>query len=309
MVWVSTRNAWPISLGDRPHSQRRISVTCVSRFRPGSHTANIIASWLTLAAAGASAASIVLVSAVVVASSGRNDRCRCSRRMMSIARLWAARTIHAFGSRGNPKRQACMALTSASWTTSSASGTLDGPRTRVSALTRCAYSFRNRSSTSSVGDTTAGRSSTASDPRVLDRTHLDGTAELVGRACARHVDGVFQGGGLEDHAAGHQILRLGVRAVGDHALVTPDRGPRVVERGSGVAPTLPGQLIGPAIPLLDVGLKLRGRQIVPRDCAPAEDQHELAPQGGFPASRVGHHGSQPYPPPGLIESRHQGITA
>src|SRR5215469_949826 len=140
----------------------------------------------------------------------------------------------------------------------------------------------------------------ASDPRVLDRPHLDGTAELVCRACARHVDGVFQGGGLEDHAAGHEILRFGVGAVGDHALVAPDRGPRVVERGSGVAPTLPGQLIGPAIPLLDVGLKFRRRQIVPRYSAPAKDQHELAPQGAFPASRVRHHGSQPYPP--LVKS-------
>src|SRR6516164_6376637 len=46
---------------------------CVSRFRPGSQTANIIASWLTLSAAGASAASIVPVSAVVAASSGRNE--------------------------------------------------------------------------------------------------------------------------------------------------------------------------------------------------------------------------------------------
>src|SRR5579859_3156753 len=97
----------------------------------------------------------------------------------------------------------------------------------------------------------------ASDPRVLVRPYLDGTAELVYRAGARHVDGVFQGCGFEDHAAGHQILRLGVGAVGDHALAAPDRGPRVVKRGSGVAPALPGQLTGPAIPLLDVGLKLR----------------------------------------------------
>src|SRR5712672_4069287 len=121
----------------------------------------------------------------------------------------------------------------------------------------------------------------ASDPMVLDRPHLDGTAELVCRARARYVDVVFQGGGFEDQAAGHQILRLGVGAVGDHALVAPDRGPRVVERGSGVVPTLPGQLNGPAIPLLDVSLKLRGRQIVPRDSAPTKDQHELAPQGLF----------------------------
>src|SRR5580704_9670982 len=143
----------------------------------------------------------------------------------------------------------------------------------------------------------------ASDPMVLDRPHLDGTAELVCRARARHVDGVFQGGGLDDQAAGHQILRLGVRAVGDHALVAPDRGPRVVERGSGAAPALPGQLIGPAIPLLDVSLKLRGRQIVLRDSAPAKDQHELAPQGTFLAPGFRHHGSQPYPPPRLIEPR------
>src|SRR5258708_3490649 len=94
----------------------------------------------------------------------------------------------------------------------------------------------------------------ALDPRVLDRPHLDGTAELIRRARARHTYGVCQGRGLEDHAAGHQILRLGVGAVGDHALVAPDSGPRVAERGSGVAPTLPGQLIGPAIPLLDVSL-------------------------------------------------------
>src|SRR6266849_4761465 len=132
----------------------------------------------------------------------------------------------------------------------------------------------------------------ASDPMVLDRPHLDGTIELVCRARARHVDGVFQGGGFDDHAAGHQVLRLGVRAVGDHALVAPDRGPRVFERGSGVAPTLPGQLIGPAVPLLDVGLKLRGRQIVPRDSAPTKDQHELAPQSVFLASRFRHHGPQ-----------------
>jgi hypothetical protein len=99
--------------------------------------------------------------------------------------------------------------------------------------------------------------------------------------------------------------RLGVRAVSDHALVAPDRGPPVVERGSGVAPALPGQLIGPAIPLLDMGLKLRGRQIVPRDSTPAKDQHELAPQGTFLASRSRHHGSQPYPPPRLIEPRHR----
>src|SRR5712691_9909193 len=130
----------------------------------------------------------------------------------------------------------------------------------------------------------------ASDPMVLDWPHLDGTAELVCRARARHVDGIFQGGGFDDHAAGHQVLRLGVRAVGDHALVAPYRRPRVVERGSGIAPPLPGQLIGPAIPLLDVGLKLRGRQIVPRDSAPTEDQHELAPQGVFLASRFRHHG-------------------
>src|SRR5215472_7916855 len=149
----------------------------------------------------------------------------------------------------------------------------------------------------------------ASDPRVLDRPHLDGTAELVCRARARHVDGVFQGSGFEDHAAGHQILRLGVGAVGDHALVAPDRGPRVLERGSGVAPALPGQPVGPAIPLLDVGLKLRGRQIVPRDSAPTKDQHELAPQGTFPASRFRHHGSQPYPPPGLSEPRDRDIRA
>ena len=43
---------------------------------------------------------------------------------------------------------------------------------------------------------------------VLDRPHLDGTAELVCRARARHVDGVFQGRGLDDQAAGHQILRF-----------------------------------------------------------------------------------------------------
>jgi hypothetical protein len=70
-------------VGDSPHSHRRIKVMCVSRFRPGSQTANIIASWLALSAAGASAASIVPASAVVVASSGRNERWRCSRRMMS----------------------------------------------------------------------------------------------------------------------------------------------------------------------------------------------------------------------------------
>src|SRR6266487_4592347 len=126
----------------------------------------------------------------------------------------------------------------------------------------------------------------ASDPMVLDRPHLDGTAELIRRARARHVDGVVQGRGLDDQAAGHQILRLGVGAVGDHALV---------------APAPPGQLIGPAIPLLDMSLKLRGRQIVPRDSTPTKDQHELAPQGTFPASRFRHHGSQPYPPPRLIE--------
>src|SRR6266516_2576058 len=136
----------------------------------------------------------------------------------------------------------------------------------------------------------------ASDPRVLDRAHLDGTAELVCRARARHVDGVLQGGGLDDQAAGHQVLRLGVGAVGDHALVAPDRGPRVVERGSDVAPALPGQLIGPAIPLLDVSLKLRGRQTVPRDSAPTKDQHELAPQGTFLASRFRHHGLHRMPP-------------
>src|SRR5216683_8394572 len=90
----------------------------------------------------------------------------------------------------------------------------------------------------------------ASDPMVLDRPHLDGTAELVCRARARHVDGVLQGGGFDDHAAGHQILRLGVGAVGDYALVATDRRPRVVEGGSSVAAALPGQLIGPAIPLL-----------------------------------------------------------
>jgi len=37
---------------------------------------------------------------------------------------------------------------------------------------------------------------------------------------------------------------------------------------------------------------------VPRDSAPAKDQHELAPQGAFPAWGFPHHGSQPYPPPG-----------
>src|SRR5258708_2542817 len=149
----------------------------------------------------------------------------------------------------------------------------------------------------------------ASDPRVLDRPHLDVTIDLVCRARARHVDRVYQGGGFEDHAAGHQSLRLSARAVGDPALVTPDRGPRVVKRDSDVAPTLPGQLIGPAIPLLDVSLKLRGRQIVPRDSAPAKDQHELAPQGAFPASRIRHHSCQPYPPRALTEPRHRGIRA
>jgi hypothetical protein len=58
-----------------------------------------------------------------------------------------------------------------------------------------------------------------------------------------------------------------------------------------------------------VGLKLRGRQIVPRDSTPTKDQHELAPQGAFPASGFRHHDSQPYPPPGLIQPRHRGIRA
>jgi hypothetical protein len=58
-----------------------------------------------------------------------------------------------------------------------------------------------------------------------------------------------------------------------------------------------------------VGLKLRGRQIVPRDSAPAKDQHELAPQGAFPAPGFRHHGSQPYPPPRLIEPRHPASRA
>ena len=89
-------------------------LTCVSGLRRRSQTANIIANWLALSAAGASAAAIVPLNEVAVASSGRNDLWRCSRRMMSIARLCAARMIHALGSRGNPKRHACMALTNAS---------------------------------------------------------------------------------------------------------------------------------------------------------------------------------------------------
>ena len=205
MVWVPTRNAWPISPGDRPHSHRRIRVTCVSRFRPGSHTANIIASWLALSAARASAASIAPASAVDVASPGRNERWRCSRRMMPIARLRAARMIHAFGSCGNPKRQARTALTSASWTTSSASAMLDGPRTRVSALTRYAYTFRNTSPASPAGDTPAGPSPTnvrsegpgPAAPRPNRRTRMPGTCaprrwRLPGRrlrrSCCRSPD-------------------------------------------------------------------------------------------------------------------------
>jgi hypothetical protein len=105
-------------------------VTWVSAVKPGSQSANIIASWLAPSADGASAASMLSVRAAVVASSGRSDLCRCSRRMMSMARLWAVRMIHAFGSRGSPKRQAFMALSRASWTTSSASGMFDGPSTR-----------------------------------------------------------------------------------------------------------------------------------------------------------------------------------
>ena len=159
MVCVSTRNACAISLGERPHSQRRIMVTCVSGVRAGSQTANIIASWFSLSASGASAASIVSVTAARFASSGSSDAPCRSRRMMSMARLRAARTIQAFGSRGGPNRQACIALTSASWTTSSASGRFEGPSVRVSAATRWACSLRNRSSTRPIGDGSTSRSS------------------------------------------------------------------------------------------------------------------------------------------------------
>jgi hypothetical protein len=91
---------------------------------------------LARSASGANAASIVSVAAVMLASSGNSNVPRRSRRMMSIARFRAARTIHAFGFRGGPKRHACMALTKASWTTSSASARFDGPSVRVSAATR-----------------------------------------------------------------------------------------------------------------------------------------------------------------------------
>jgi hypothetical protein len=111
-------------------------VTCVWGVNAGSQTANIIANWLAPSAAGANAASIVSVAADVLASSGSSDIPRRSRRMMSTARFRAARTIQAFGSRGGPKRQACIALTKASWTTSSASGRFDAPSVRVSAATR-----------------------------------------------------------------------------------------------------------------------------------------------------------------------------
>src|SRR5215470_6527220 len=94
----------------------------------------------------------------------------------------------------------------------------------------------------------------ASDPMVLDRPHLDGTVELVCRARARHGDGVFQGGGLDDHAAGHQIFRLGVGAVGDHALVTPGSSPSFVAPGSGAGPTLTRQVIAPVIPSLEASV-------------------------------------------------------
>jgi hypothetical protein len=91
---------------------------------------------LARSASGANAASIVSVAAVMFANSGSSDAPRRSRRMMSMARFRAALTIHALGSRGGPKRQACIPLTKASWTTSSASGRFVVPSVRVSAATR-----------------------------------------------------------------------------------------------------------------------------------------------------------------------------
>src|SRR5262249_48539814 len=135
---------------------------------------------------------------------------------MSMARLWAARMIHAFGSWGRPKRHALMALSNASWTTSSASSMLRAPRTRISALTRWAYSRRNRSSTSSF-DAGPGGSPTSSESVVLDRAHLDRAVELVGRAGASDLDGVLERGGFDDHVAGHEVLRFRVGTVGHHA--------------------------------------------------------------------------------------------
>ena len=60
---------------------------------------------------------------------------------------------------------------------------------------------------------------------------------------------------------------------------------------------------------------------MPRDSAPAKDQHELAPQSAFPAPRLRHHGPtvsaagpHPTPPPGdrgtqlLLVGRLVGVT-
>ena len=49
------------------------------------------------------------------------------------------------------------------------------------------------------------------------------------------LDGILERRSLDDHAARDQVLRLGVGAVGDHAVLTADRGTRVVQRRAGVA--------------------------------------------------------------------------
>src|ERR1700729_905375 len=166
--------------------------------------------------------------AVVCASSGSSAVPRRSRRMRSIARLRAARTIHALGSRGGPKRHACIALINASWTTSSANATLAGPSVRVSAATRWACSARKRSSTSPAGESDGTPACAKSAVFGLDGTDLDRPAVLVGRAPACHLDRLVQRGGVDDHRAGDQVLGFGVGAVGDDLLGPPHRPAAVV---------------------------------------------------------------------------------
>jgi len=123
----------PERLADLPGGQRRTATG-----RSGSRASRVqagigiprtsFASWLALRRP-ASAASIVSVSPVVVASSGKNDRCRCSRRMRSIARLMGGPDDPRLRIARQPEAPGVHALTSASWTTSSlGERRFDGPK-------------------------------------------------------------------------------------------------------------------------------------------------------------------------------------
>src|ERR1700754_3486802 len=166
---------------------------------------SIIPSWSSRSSCAKWGSSAAEHSGKALTSSGSFARNADSRRSWSSARLRATWNNQPRGFSGMPRSpHCCMAVVSASCTTSSGRERRSAPKTRVSVATICPALWRNRWSTSPWTSVTSGE---------LDSPDLDG-AEIEVRAVLRQFrDGVVILG-FHDEVAADDFPAFDVRTVG-----------------------------------------------------------------------------------------------